>query len=307
VPLLANFEFYYHSRGVDVGFDPEFGNIFNNPSQLRVRNATNLLAFQASDWGHTATQWQQSLYPPEMRRRISIIHEGVDTDIVRPNAAAAFRIPGSGQVLTPRDEIVTYVARNLEPYRGFHVFMRALPTLLRRRKRLRVLIVGGDEVSYGAPPQPGSTFRELLLRELGKTLDRTRVHFLGHLDYDAYLNVLQVSSVHVYLTYPFVLSWSFIEALASGCLVVGSATAPVLEVLRDGENGLTTDFFSSPALANRIESALEDRKQLQPLRTCARETAVQGFDLRRRQLPRWKKLFGDLANGHRPAPGKRAK
>ena len=129
------------------------------------------------------------------------------------------------------------------------------------------------------------------------------MHFLGHLAYDAYLNVLQVSSVHVYLTYPFVLSWSFIEAMASGCLIVGSSTAPVLEVLRDGENGFTTDFFSAPALANRIESALEARKQLQRLRTCARATAVQDFDLKRRQLPRWKKLFGDLANGHRPSLG----
>lgn len=128
VPLLGNFEFYYHSSGADVGFDPEFASLFQDPSRLRARNATNLLAFEDADWGHCATQWQRSLYPPEMRPRISMIHEGVDTDIVRPQRTAAFKLPTSGRVLTRRDEVVTYVARNLEPYRGFHYFMRAAPT-----------------------------------------------------------------------------------------------------------------------------------------------------------------------------------
>src|SRR5260370_22535667 len=157
VPLLANFEFYYHSTGVDVGFDPEFVSIFQDPSRLRARNATNLLAFEAADWGHSATQWQRSRYPPEMRPRISAIHEGVDTAIACPRRTAAFKLPGSGRVLARRDEVVTYVARNLEPYRGFHTFMRALPQLLRRRKHAQVVIAGADGVSYGAPPPPRST------------------------------------------------------------------------------------------------------------------------------------------------------
>lgn len=300
VALLSNFEFYYHTHGVDVDFDPEFVSVFSDPSRLRVRNAINLLAFQAADWGHSATHWQRSLQPPEMQSRISVLHEGVDTDIVRPNPKARFTLPASGRVLTRRDEVVTYVARNLEPYRGFHVFMRALPQLLRRRKRAQVVIVGGDGVSYGAPPPPRSTFREIMLHELGAKLDLERVHFLGILEYQEYLKLLQVSSVHVYLTYPFVLSWSFIEALASGCLIIGSATAPVLEVLRDGHNGLTVEFFQCRRLANRIEAALAEPENMQGLRFAARATAVDQFDLKRLLLPRWIALFDDLIAGRRP-------
>jgi glycosyltransferase involved in cell wall biosynthesis len=300
VPLLANFEFYYHPQGVDVGFDPEFASIFNEPARLRTRNATNLMAFQAADWGHSATAWQRSLYPPEMRERISVIHEGVDTDIVRPNEKATFTLPGSNRVLTRHDEIITYVARNLEPYRGFHVFMRSLPQLLRRRPQAQVVIAGGDEVSYGAPAPPRSTFREMMLQELGSDLDLARVHFTGTLEYGAYLNLLQVSAAHVYFTYPFVLSWSFIEAMACGCLVIGSDTPPVLEVLHDGENGLTVDFFDASGLAERIAEALERPRRMERLRRAARDTAVQRFDLKQVLLPRWLKLFDDLVQGRRP-------
>jgi glycosyltransferase involved in cell wall biosynthesis len=300
VPLLANFEFYYHPHGVDVGFDPEFVSIFNDPARLRARNATNLLAFEAADWGHSATEWQRNVYPPEMRPRITALHEGVDTDIARPRQSASFKVPGTHRALTRRDQVVTYVARNLEPYRGFHIFMRALPQLLRRCPRARVVIVGGDGVSYGAPPAPRTTFRDMMLQELGSRLDLERVHFLGMLDYQAYLSLLQVSSVHVYLTYPFVLSWSFIEAIASGCLIVGSATPPVLEVLRDGENGFTVDFFSTRKLANLIEAALEHPAHMQSLREAARATAVAKFDLKRVMMPRWLALFDDLINHRRP-------
>jgi len=300
VPLLANFEFYYHAQGVDVGFDPEFASIFNDPSRLRARNAINLLAFQAADWGHSATAWQRGLYPPEMQSRISVLHEGVDTELARPRPDARFKLPASGQVLTRRDEVITYVARNLEPYRGFHVFMRALPQLLRRRKRAQVVIVGGDGVSYGTPPPPRSTFRETMLQELGAKLDLSRVHFVGMLEYRDYLSLLQVSSVHVYLTYPFVLSWSFIEAMACGCLIVGSATPPVLEVLRDGSNGLTVDFFAHKHLASRIEFALDHPGEMQRLRSAAVSTAVTQFDLRRSLLPRWSALFDDIVNHRRP-------
>jgi glycosyltransferase involved in cell wall biosynthesis len=235
VPLLSNFEFYYHAHGVDVGFDPEFVSIFHEPSHLRARNAVNLLAFEATDWGHSATAWQRSLYPPEQRSRISVLHEGVDTDLACPQRTAHYRLP-SGQVLSAADEVVTYVARNLEPYRGFHIFMRSLPQLLRRRRRAQVAIVGGDGVSYGTPAPPRSTFRELLLDQLAGKLDLTRVHFVGTIEHRDYLSLLQISSAHVYMTYPFVLSWSFIEAMACGCLIVASATPPVLEVMRDGRN-----------------------------------------------------------------------
>ncbi len=301
VPLLANFEFYYHSHGVDVGFDPEFVSIFNDPARLRVRNATNLLAFESADWGHSATEWQRSLYPPEMQPRITTLHEGVDTRLARPQRNASFKLPGSRRALTRSDQVITYVARNLEPYRGFHIFMRALPPVLRRFPRARVVIVGGDGVSYGAPAAPRTTYRDMMLQELGSKLDLDRIHFLGLIDYMDYLTLLQVSSVHVYLTYPFVLSWSFIEAMASGCVIVGSATPPVLEVLRDGENGLTVDFFSPRMLASRIEEALGRPARMKPIREAARATAVEKFDLRSVALPKWNALFDDLINRRRPS------
>jgi glycosyltransferase involved in cell wall biosynthesis len=301
VPLLANFEFFYHASGVDVGFDPEFVSIFSDPSRLRARNGISLMAFQAADWGHSATQWQRSLHPSEMRSRISVLHEGVNTERACPNPRASFTLPESKRVLTRRDEVITYVARNLEPYRGFHIFMRALPLLLRRRKHAQVVIVGGDGVSYGAPPPPRSSFRDMMLQELGAKLDLSRVHFTGMVDYEDYLSLLQVSSVHVYLTYPFVLSWSLIEAMACGCLVVGSSTPPVLEVLHDGSNGLTVDFFAHKQLVNCIDDALQAPEQMQVLRKAARATVLAQFDLKRLLLPRWNALFDDLVNGRRPA------
>lgn len=299
-PVLANFEFYYHHRGVDVGFDPEFVSLFHDPSRLRARNATNLLAFQSADWGHSATEWQRSLYPIEMRSRISVLHEGVDTDRACPRADASFQLPGSTRTLTRRDAVVTYVARNLEPYRGFHVFMRALPRLLRRRKDVQVVVVGGDGVSYGTPPAPRTTYRDMMLAELEGKLDLSRVHFVGTLDYAPYLSLLQISSAHVYLTYPFVLSWSFIEAMACGCLIIGSDTPPVQEVLVADRNGLAVDCLDHEQLSLTLERVLEKPDRFQRHRAAARATAVERYDLKRQLLPRWYALFDDLVHGRQP-------
>jgi glycosyltransferase involved in cell wall biosynthesis len=157
-----------------------------------------------------------------------------------------------------------------------------------------VVIVGADGVSYGAPPPPRSTFRELMLEELGSKLDLGRVHFVGQLDYSDYLLLLQISAAHVYLTYPFVLSWSALEAMSAGCLLIASATAPVLEVLKDGANGLTVDFFDHEQLAQRLESVLRQPERFNALRKAARATAVSRFDLKRVLLPQWMLLFDDL-------------
>jgi glycosyltransferase involved in cell wall biosynthesis len=172
--------------------------------------------------------------------------------------------------------------------------------VLRRCPDAHILIAGGDGVSYGAPSPPRTTFRDMMLQELGSELDLERIHFVGTLEHADYLSLLQVSSVHVYLTYPFVLSWSFIEALSTGCAIIGSATPPVLEVLRDGENGLTVDFFASRMLAERIESVLEQPASMRKIRESARATALERFDLHRVLLPRWEALFDDLINHRRP-------
>jgi glycosyltransferase involved in cell wall biosynthesis len=301
VPLLAYFEFFYHSSGVDVGFDPEYAPLFHSdPSRLRAKNAVNIMGYAAADWGHTATRWQRSLYPADMRRRITAIHEGVDTDVAQPNPEAWIQLARDGLRLSRKDEVITYVSRSLEPYRGFHSFMRALPEIQRRRPRAQAVILGDDGISYGPPATPGRNFRETLLDEVSDRLDLSRVHFLGQLHYGAYLNVLQVSAVHFYLTYPFVLSWSCIEALACGCAVLGSATPPVCEVLKDGVNGLLVDFFSTDDIADHVDQVLDHPNRMKKMREAARRTAVSRFDFKRRQLPQWQQLLQSLMQGQRP-------
>ncbi|HUD65082.1 MAG TPA: glycosyltransferase family 4 protein [Candidatus Sulfotelmatobacter sp.] len=301
VPLLSYFEFFYYSRGADVGFDPEFAPLSEGDgARLRIRNTVNRLSFAGSDWGHTATSWQRSLFPVAMQARITSVHEGVDTERVRPDPSAWIRLARENIVLSHEDEVVTYVSRNLEPYRGFHMFMRALPEILRRRPRAHALIVGGDGLSYSEPPPYGGTYREMLLAEVGKRLDLDRVHFLGQVPYETYANVLQVSSVHVHLTYPFVLSWSFVEAMAAGCLVVGSATPPVAEALRDRENGLAVDFFSTDEICDRVDEVLDHPDRMQALRDAARETAIRKFDANTVTLPRWHQLLTSLVERQLP-------
>ncbi len=301
-PLLSYFEFFYHADGADVGFDPEFAPCAPGDSaRLRVRNSVNRLAFDQSDWGHCPTAWQRSLFPAPMQNRIMALHEGVDTERVKPDPAAWIGLARENIKLNRNDEVITYVSRNLEPYRGFHILMRALPEILRRRPRAHVLIVGGDGLSYSDPPRYGGTYRQMLLAEVGEGIDHARVHFLGHVPYETYLNVLHVSSVHIYLTYPFVLSWSFIEAMAAGCVIAGSATPPVLEVMRDGENGLTFDFFSTAELCDRIDEVLEDANRLREIGERARATAIRDFDTNAVTLPRWHTLLQTLADGQLPA------
>jgi glycosyltransferase involved in cell wall biosynthesis len=301
VPLLSYFEFFYHAQGADVGFDPEFApSKGDDPARLQVRNAVNRLAFAGADWGHTATRWQRSLFPVAMQARISALHEGVDTENVRPDPAAWIKLGREEVVLTRNDEVITYVSRNLEPYRGFHIFMRALPEILRRRPNAHVLIVGGDGLSYSDSPPYGGTFRQMLLCEVGDKLDMARVHFLGQVSYETYLNVLQVSSVHIYLTYPFVLSWSFIEAMSAGCVVVASATPPVLEVVRDRENGLVVDFFSTEAICDRADEVLDDPGRFEGIGAAARATAISEFDINAVTLPRWDRLIASLADHQLP-------
>jgi len=281
-------EFYYRQEGADVGFDPEFQSDQGGPAaamRLALKNASQDLFLTRMDQGISPTRWQQSLYPAAARSKISVIHDGIDTDIAKPNPAVEMTLNGLG--LAKGDEVITFVNRNLEPYRGYHQFMRALPGLLKRRPKARVIIVGGDGVSYGSTPPPtmGKTWREIFFNEVREGLDLNRVHFVGKLPYPTFIELLQLSSVHVYLTYPFVLSWSLLEAMACACPIVASDTAPVLEVLKDQETGLVCDFFNPMQLQDRVVALLEDRSLAKALGDAARQEMVERYDLRRVCLP----------------------
>lgn len=293
-PLLGYFEFFYRSSGSDVGFDPATPVDLDDACRIRMKNATMLTSLASADAGVAPTEWQRAQFPAEYRGKIQVTHDGIDTETVRPDPGDTLTLP-DGTVLRSGDKVVTYVARNLEPYRGFDIFMRALPALLDTHRDAQVLIVGGDEVSYGRAPGGGRNHRETMLAELAGRLDTRRVHFLGRVPYRRFLSVLHVSSVHAYLTYPFVLSWSMLEAMAAGCLVVASCTAPVTEVIEDGVNGWLTDFFAVDALAERLSTALTERAKLGSLREAARRTIVDRYDLRGICLPQQMALIRRLA------------
>lgn len=300
VPLLGYFEFFYHAAGQDVGFDPADPATLNDGPRLQIRNAVNLLSFQSADWGLTPTRYQASLYPPEIKKRISVIHEGVDTDIARPNEGASMQTPLMARPLTQADEVITFVNRNLEPYRGFRVLMRALPEIQARRPNAHMLLIGGDGLSYGAPPPGGGSWRQVMLDEVGGQLDLSRVHFLGRVPHEDFIGLMRLSSVHVYLTYPFVLSWSLLEAMACGCAVIGSDVAPVREAIHDGKNGLLMDFFDQKGLCDRIDQVLDHPDRMQKMRNAARRTVVEGYDLRKVTLPRQFALIQAMAEGKDP-------
>jgi len=253
--LIHFCEYFYHAEGADSGFDPEFPSTPDTAASIRTGNALHLLNLENCDVGVTPTRWQHSLHPAAYRDKIKIIHEGIDTDLARPDPQASFTLP-NGNVLRAGMPVVTYVARNLEPYRGFHIFMRALPKILAECPDCQVVIVGGDDVSYGARPRDARTWREKLLKEVD--IDLSRVHFTGKLPYRDYLKVLQISRAHVYLTYPFVLSWSSLEAMACGCGIVASRTPPVVEFMEHRKSARLVDFFNVDMMAEEVKLLLSD-------------------------------------------------
>jgi glycosyltransferase involved in cell wall biosynthesis len=295
-PVLHQLEWVYTLTGGDTNFDPEFPLTGKEAeSQLRLRRAPQLLAFHDLDHAWAPTQWQAACAPREFRDRVSVIHEGIDTQTITPNLAAEVRLQRAGLTLRPGDEVLTFVARNLEPYRGFHVFMRLLPELQRRRPNLQVVVVGADGVSYGRPPKGGGTWRQVLLKEVGGALAMERLHFVGRVPLSVLHNLFQVCRAHAYFTYPFVLSWSLLEAMACGALVVGSATPPLREVIEDGVNGHLVDFFDQSAWLDTLEKVLAEPERQHPLRHRARQTIVEGYDLGSHCLPQQLALVDQVA------------
>lgn len=298
VPLGIYCEFFYHIKGADVGFDPEFPikDPVGEACRLKLKNLNYLLHFEIAKAGIAPTKWQASLFPEPFRSKITVVHDGIDTETLKPNPQASLTIirpDGKKITLTRSDEIITFVNRNLEPYRGYHIFMRALPKILRLRPKVKVLIVGGDGVSYGAPPDPARygkrSWKQIFIDEVRpKISDEAweRVYFLGIIPYESFVALLQVSTVHVYLTYPFVLSWSLLEAMSIGCAIVASNTEPVREVICDGETGFLVDFFDVEGLAERVCELLDDPERRARLGKKAREFVVENYDLKRVCLPK---------------------
>lgn len=282
--LIGLFEYYYHARGADVGFDPEFPMNFDDIFRVRTMNALQHFALESCDIHLTPTLWQKSRYPAIFQQQMRCIHEGVNTDWLQPDAQTSFCLP-NGKEVKVGDEVLTYVSRALEPYRGFHVLMRALPGILNNRPRCQVIIVGDDQPHYGPNPKYHDSWKTQYLKELSGQIDMSRVHFVGSLKFNDYLKILQISRVHVYLTYPFILSWSMLEAMSVGCLVLGSDTPPVREVIKHGLNGILFPFFDSYALVHAATDALAYPRNYDELRNAARITIQQSYDFDRVVYP----------------------
>lgn len=289
-------EFFYQIEGCDAGFDAEFERDDpGNACRLRLKNLNNFLHIPIADKAISPTQWQANTFPESIRSKTSVIHDGIDTDLLCPGPDVTTQIQkpdGSKLQLSRQDEVITFVNRNLEPHRGYHVFMRALPDLLKTRPKLRVLIVGGDGVSYGAKPDPNRygnrSWKDIFIDEvkpLVSDTDWARVHFLGSIPYPKFVGLLQLSRVHVYLTYPFVLSWSLLEAMSAGCAIVASDTAPVREVIEHDVTGSLVDFFDPDALGLEINRLLDDPRLAQRYGAAARAYAIEQYDLRTVCLP----------------------
>ncbi|MES2298105.1 MAG: glycosyltransferase family 4 protein [Pseudomonadota bacterium] len=281
-------EFYYRNEGADVGFDPEFAaGEASDACRLRMKNVNALLHFESADGAISPTHWQASTFPAALRERITVAHDGIDCDAVAPDPAATLTLD-DGTVLTRADEVITFVNRNLEPYRGYHIFMRALPALLARRPHAQVLIVGTDDVSYGSRPPAGKTWKSIFFDEVKGQLnasDLQRVHFLGNIAYRRFVALLQISRVHVYLTYPFVLSWSLLEAMSAGCAIVASDTAPLREAITHDVTGMLVPFFDGAALTDQVCALLDDTAARTRLGQSARAFARANYDLKTICLP----------------------
>ena len=277
VPLLCYFEWFYNSSGADMGFDGEELSV-DKLAKLRSKNAHLLIDLYTCDAGICPTNFQKKQFPKEFSDKLKVIPDGVDTDLCKPDWNTVFTVKDKNLVFTPKDEVVTYATRGFESYRGFPEFMKAVEKLQKRRKNMHVIIAGEDRVCYG-PKLANTTYKKLMLQKLDLDLDR--IHFVGYLPFEKYVNLLQISSAHVYLTYPFVASWSMLDAMSCACPIVASATAPVLEFMENNKSGLLFDFYNIDEQVEKIEYALNNREKMAAIRANARNVIVENYSLKK--------------------------
>ncbi len=278
--LVCYPELYAGPDLLGFGFDPELGSPPEDMLQLlRRQNLMAQAAIADSDAVIVPTLFQRDTFPAHLRIRLHVIHEGIDSEHVKPH-------PRRHVQLTPQlllrhgDPVITFVNRQLEPLRGFRVLMQALPTVLRDHPSAQVVLVGGSGCGYGVASSHPDGYPGELLALLGDGIDRNRVHFVGQLPYDLLIGLLQVSAAHVYLTYPYALSWSLLEAMACGALIVGSANPPVSEVIQDGRNGRLVSFHRPDELAACLLEVLRDPERFAPLAAEGRRTIETRYGLR---------------------------
>jgi len=263
VPVVNYFEYFYRVRGADMDFRPDFPSAEADRLRARALNATILLDLDNCDAGYSPTGWQRGRLPAEYRDKVSVVHDGIDTRVWKPDPAAPRRV---GEFAVPDGvKVVTYATRGMESMRGFDVFLKAAARLARERSDVLFLVAGQDRVCYGGDARftGGKSFKDWAMERSG--LDPARVKFLGLIPPRDLARLFQITDCHVYLTVPFVLSWSLLNALACGAPVVASDTAPVREVVEHGRTGLLTDFFDDAAMARTIGRVIDDPAGHRPL------------------------------------------
>ncbi len=288
---LGLFEWYYRAHGSDASFLQDPPQSEDDHLRIRTKNAPILLDLTSVERAISPTAWQRAQFPALVRDSIEVLHEGIDTDYFTPAPGTRLRLPNLD--LGGAEEIMTYVARGMEPYRGFPQMIRAAALLQRRRPGLHVVVVGADRVAYGRKLEDSRTYRQKMLEET-PDLDLERLHFTGLLPYGRYRDVIRASALHLYLTVPFVLSWSMLECMATGCLVLGSDTEPVREVIEHGVNGLLVDFHDVEGIAEAAGAALDDSARGAALRERARASIVERYALTK-LLPRHVELIEGMA------------
>tara|TARA_Y100001935_G_scaffold121437_2_gene100448 strand:+ start:11791 stop:13029 length:1239 start_codon:yes stop_codon:yes gene_type:complete len=294
--ILSYLEFHYSLYGYDIGFDDEeskdLDEVFTR-RKLILRNSALTSQYENSDYFITPTEFQKSIFPDEIKSKLNVIHEGIDTDRFIPSDKEQLKVADFD--LSKEKKIILFVNRNLEPYRGYHIFMRSLPGIFREHPDALVIIVGGESVSYGKKPEKGTTWRQKFFEEVKDSIDVNRVVYTGYItDHRNLTKLMQMATVQVYLTYPFVLSWSLLESLSCGLLVIGSNTSPVKEVITDGENGIIVDFFDYENISKKVNEVLSNPSSFDTMRKNARKKMIKNYDLKKICLPKTLNLINDI-------------